>query len=389
MARLKFKRFSDLSFLQGIDKPRYLSPLLIPFADYFERQGVDVSKLANNDPTDRKLLEVFTNPDEEMPGPLLEVLYVLDDLADDSGYERILGEVERSGETIEGLNSEMTPGEYAIAIFRAKPGLIQACHEKTVYRKIRSYMEFQSIDNSRLTLAAAKKTKAMLEQRLAEWFDTRNRGRVCDIYAYEEGPEIRFVITHGKTYRSEGSIDKKLRKSRIAYRPQRHDSVIYDTRTGILKVSAQTRPEKEEYRRQFGQAFFGNTEHFPEGDIYTLFPMKGADFRIRVPNGIDWASLCEVWVSIEDDQSILQITKGYDLLKPAKEKVRLNFEEGEIKRAVFKVKYASGGKPRNLEIRPPNIAIYDRDRDGAAAEAFLDVNKFLKIELAWPTPELI
>jgi hypothetical protein len=278
MARLRFKRFSDLAFLQSIDQPRYLAPLLAPFSAYFARQGLDVSSLANDDATDRKLLEVFTTPDEDMPGELLERLYVLDDLADDSGHDRILNEVVQCGESIDGLNGELTCGEYAIAVYQAKPGLIQACYEKTVHRKIKNYAEFQSANGARLTLAAAKRGKTALEQALATWFDGRNRGLVCEIYLYEEGSEIRFIVTHGQPYRSEGSIDKHLRMSRVAYRPQKHDSILYDTQTGIVKLNAQSLPEKEEYRKQFGRVFFNNPEHFPSGDIYTLRPMQAASF---------------------------------------------------------------------------------------------------------------
>ena len=179
MARLRFKRFSDLAFLQSIDKPRYLAPLLAPFTEYFARQGLDVSNLADDDATDRKLLEVFTKPDEDMPGDLLERLYVLDDLADDSGHDRILNEVVQCGESIEGLNGELTCGEYAIAVYQAKPALLQACYEKTVHRKIKNYTEFQSADRARLTLDDARRGKAALEQALAAWFDGRNRGMVC------------------------------------------------------------------------------------------------------------------------------------------------------------------------------------------------------------------
>lgn len=388
MAKLKFKRFSDLAFLQGIDKPRYLAALLAPFSDYFSRQSLDVSRLTNSDATERKLLDVFTKPDEEMPGPLLEMLYALDDLADDSGHDRIATEIERSGETIEGLNGDMTPGEYAIAVYRTRPGLIQACHEKTFHRKIKNYTAFQSRNGSRLTFSAVKKGKSELEGSLAAWFGKMDRGKVCELYPYEEGPEIRFIVTHGVTYRSQGTIDKNLRKSRVAFRPQKHDSVIYDTRTGILKVNAQTSLEKEEYRKQFGQVFFGNGNQFPGGDIYTLSPLQEADFRLRVPDGIDWALLCEVWLELQDDQNILQITRGYDLIKGAREKSRPILAEGQIVRAGFKVRYASGGKARRLDVRPPNVAIYDHNRDGAAAEAFLKVNRFFKAEPEWATTGL-
>lgn len=383
MAKPKFKRFSNLGFLQGIDKPLYLSPLLVPYSDYFSRQGMDVSNLTNSDATDRKLLEVFTKPDEEMPGPLQEMLYALDDLADDSGHDRIHLEIESAGETIEGLNGEMTPGEYAIAVYRANPGLIQACHEKTFYRKTRNYTEFQSVNGSRLAFAVVKGKKAALEEGLAAWFDKMDRGKVCEVYAYEDGPEIRFIVTHGVPYRSQGTIDKNLRKSRITFRPQKHDSVVYDNRTGVLKVNAQTLHEREEYCKQFGQVFFDNEKQFPQGDIYTLLSIKEADFRLRVPDGIDSANLCEIWVQTDDDHRILQITRGYDLLKSASEKSCPNLAEGQIVRAAFKLKYRNGGKARRLEVRPPNIAIYDHDRDGVAAEAFLRVNRFFKAEPEW------
>lgn len=388
MARLKFKRFSDLAFLQGIDKPKYLAPLLLPFADYFQNQGLDVSKLTNSDAMDRKLLEIFTNLDEEMPGGLLEILYAIDDLADDPGRDRILNEIERRGAVIEGLSDEMTPGEYAIAVYRAIPRLLKACHEKIVNRKIKNYTEYQSKSDRRLAFTSVKKNKAVLEGGLAEWFGKQDRGKVCEIFPYEEGPEIRLIVTHGLPYCSKGTIDKRLKRSRTTYRPQKHDSLIYDTRTGILKVNAQTLPEREEYRKQFGQVFFNDAEHFPAGDIYTLAPIKAADFRLRVPNGIIWANVCEVWIEIQDEQNIVQITRGFDLLGSATGRTRLNLEEGEIKRVAFKVKYESGGKPRKLEIRPSNLAIYDRDRDGAAAESFLSLNRFLKIEQEWPTPQL-
>ncbi len=379
MARLRFKRFSDLAFLQSIDKPQYLAPLLAPFSEYFTRQGLDVAHLANTDATDRKLLEVFTQPDEDMPGDLLERLYVLDDLADDAGHDRILNEVVQCGEPIGGLDSNMTCGEYAIAVYQAKPSVIHACHEKTTHRKIKNYTEYQSASTARLTLADARRGKTELEQALAKWFDGRNRGMVCEIYVYQEGPEIRFIVTHGQTYRSEGSIDKNLRKSRVAYRPQKHDSIIYDTRTGIVKLNAPAAPEKEEYRRQFGRVFFNDAEHFPPGDIYTLAPMQAAHFELSLPHGIDAAQLCEVWVQIHDEQHILQIAKGYDLLKSAKANAVPNLAVGEIIRAAFRVKYRSGGRARRLDVRPPNIAIYDHDRDGAAAEAFLRANRFMNV----------
>ena len=138
--------------------------------------------------------------------------------------------------------------------------------------------------------------------------------------------------------------------------------------------------EKEEYRKQFGRVYFNDPEHFPAGDIYTLKPMQAAHFELSLPHGITSAQLCEVWIQIDDDQHVTQITKGYDLLRSARARAFPNLAAGAIVRAAFRVKYRSGGKARRLDVRPPNVAIYDRDRDGAAAEDFLRANRLIKIE---------
>lgn len=62
MARLRFKNFTDLAFLQQVDKPRFLVPLLLPHQAYFRRHGLDVASLQNSDDHDRQLLDVLCAP---------------------------------------------------------------------------------------------------------------------------------------------------------------------------------------------------------------------------------------------------------------------------------------------------------------------------------------
>lgn len=378
MPRLRFKNFSDLVFIQGIDKPRHLAPLLIPHSEYFGRQGIDVAKLKNDDATDRRLLRVFTQPDEEMPADLLEALYVLDDLADESGHDRILEEAKRQGISLDG--GEFTPGEFAIVVHCGHPGLVQICHEKTIYQKIRNYQEYQAKKNATLALDVAKKRCRQLENELAPWFESKNRSRACEIYPYEERGEIKFLITHGRPLRTEGSIDKQLRRSRVAYRPQKHDSVIYDNRLHVLRINAQTLGEKDLYRESFGKVLFGDAAHFPGGDIYTLAPLRRGAGTMRLVAGIESVRLTEVWIEIDNDQHFVQISKAYNLMDSITQYSRPNLAEGRLVRASFLIKYSSGGRPRKLELRPPDIAIYDRDRDGEPAEAFMRANLYLKLE---------
>lgn len=127
MPRLRFKNFRDLGVIQRIDKSKHLEPLLTAHKDYFLRQGVDVSKLNNGDVSDRKLLEVFTQPDEEIHPDLSEALYVLDDLADEAGHDQILTEAERQVINFDGMPDDMNQGEFAIAVYLSHPELIRVC----------------------------------------------------------------------------------------------------------------------------------------------------------------------------------------------------------------------------------------------------------------------
>lgn len=379
MPRLQFRNFSDLAFIQAIDKPRFLGPLLAGHKAYFDRQKLDVTALTNDDGCDRRLLTVFTQPDEEMPSDLLEALYVLDDLADESGHDRLLDEADRQGININGLGDDLTPGEFAIAVRDAHPGLVRVCHEKTIFRKIKNYQEYQSLDGRVLSLAALKAKRVELEDALAPWFEARNRSRACEIYVYEEKGEVKLQITHGRPVRTEGSIDKKLQRSRVAYRPQKHDSVIYDKATRVLKINAQTVGEKDLYRQKIGDVLFGDPNYFPEGDLYTLDPLRKGTASLATVDGVQSVRLTEVWIQLDDEQRFVQISRAYSLIKSIEDHGKPNLAEGKITRASFLIKYTSGGRPRKLEIRPSNVAIFDRDRDGVAAEAFMRANGFLKV----------
>jgi hypothetical protein len=50
---------------------------------------------------------------------------------------------------------------------------------------------------------------------------------------------------------------------------------------------------------------------------------------------------------------------------------------GQLKRAVFSVLLNDASKPRRVTIRPPNIAIYDRDTDSDVVEAWLRRQGFI------------
>jgi hypothetical protein len=295
-------------------------------------------------------------------------------------HDSILTEAERLGIDLKGIvGQDLSAGEFAIAVHEAHPRVLTVCHDKIQYRKVKNYEEYQTSGERRLTYKAAKAKVAAMEKEMAPWFESKDRSRACEIYIYEEKHDLKFQITHGRPFRTDPCFDKKLERSRIGYRPQKHDSVVYNTRYGVLKVSAQTAAEKDLYRKTFGKILFGDPDHFPEGEIYTLKPLHIGKAALAPVVGIDSVRLTEVWIVLDDDQSFTQVSRAYNLIEAAAKHGQPNLQEGRLVRAAMMVKYKSGGRPRKLELRPPHVAIFDRDRDGEVAEAFLRENGFLKV----------
>jgi hypothetical protein len=86
MPQHRFRLFGNLCFLQSVDKISIFRRFLAEHRSYFARQGLDIDALTNDDACARRLLEIFTTPDERMPGNLLRDLYILDQVADVDGH---------------------------------------------------------------------------------------------------------------------------------------------------------------------------------------------------------------------------------------------------------------------------------------------------------------
>jgi hypothetical protein len=97
---------------------------------------------------------------------------------------------------------------------------------------------------------------------------------------------------------------------------------------------------------------------------------------LTLVDGINAARLTEVVVEVDSTECRQAQFKGNDLSKTVAGCGDTPIPAGEIVRACFAINYATGGRARNSEVRLPNVADYDRDRDGLPTEAFIRANRF-------------
>lgn len=377
MPQHQFRLFSNLSFLQSLDKVRSLAPFLAEYRSYFMRQDLDVDALTNDDACARRLLEVFTRPDERMPGDLLRDLYMLDEIADENGCQRMLEEAERLKIKLEAIPGDMSPGDVAVVLLRNEPRLVRICHEKTIARRVKRYYEYRPLDERRFRLADLETATEASKAILGPWFEQRKRTRTCEIFVYQDDDEVRILITHGGLFRADGNVTDSLGLSRLPWRPQKHDSIIYDTTTGVLKVHAQYEPERQVYRATLGKTLASDSGFFIAGPCYRLEPLRSNGGILALADGVDGARLTEVVVETDSTECRQAQFKGDDLTQMVAGYGDISLPAGEIIRACFAISYTAGGRARKLEVRLPNVADHDRDRDGVANDGFIRANGFV------------
>lgn len=370
--------FSNLGTLQAIDKPGFLSLVLAEHSEFLARRDIDIGSLSNDDACARQLLAVFAQGDA-LPGSLLQAFHVLEALANGHGHDRILAEAARCGIGLGDIPALLSPVDFAIAVWREHPHLIRVSYENTVCEKTSRYHEFRSRDARRLRLESVKASLPELEESLGAWFEAQRRSCVCQIFTYEQGNEIRCLVTHGDPYRTDGSITPTLERSRIGYRPQRHDSLLYDRQTGILRIHARFQAQRLAYRETLGRVLFNDAGYFRECPTYTLEPLRSGGGVLTLVSGMTEVQVTEACIEQGVDGISRQTLKGSDLLEMLAGRGSADVAGGRIVRAHFSIKYESGGRARTLRVSLPNVAEYDRERDGAVVDAFLRMNHLVAV----------
>ncbi|MDP8239967.1 MAG: hypothetical protein P9X24_12825 [Candidatus Hatepunaea meridiana] len=378
MPTLNLRRFANPDMLKTIQL-KHLIQLLKPNEDYLSGRGLSLSADRHEDFDYELLANILIDPDGQIPMDLLNALYFVHEMSHEDGMDDLIQGVQESGLVISS-EDDSSPADIAVQVWLQDSNLLERKHAEQSMQKKRSFEYFLAEETSlKTTPSLDTPTIAILEKNLEEWFLANKRGRGTKVFAFDREDEVRFLVRHGRPFRREGSIVDG-QSSSIFFRPENHDVLVYDKALGELRMNAENKRIKKIYLEFFGKYLFGNKNHFPGANKYTLEPLR-IDGRSSlvcsdIP-GLEWIRLKEVQYSWDSEIPETEIHKATDLFQCMADREEEIPEEVGLIGASFDVKFENIRSPRTLTICRGNIAQYSHDDDCVCLEKWMTKRGFI------------
>lgn len=380
MSAHRLPRFTNPDWLKSIAGVRLIR-FFEPYRSYLLQRGFSLPHDALQLIDLEMLAAIVIDPDDTVPGAMVEALYYMHEMACIEQMDDLIAASRSRGLLID-AGPEVSPADIAVQVWLQYPDLLREQHAGAYAMRQKSFTYFAGQGGSpRPFPHPTPATLKRLEAELDEWFDEHKRGRDCRVFIFDQSSKILIVVRHGLPFRREGS--RREGKSAIEfYRPEIHDVLIYDPEFDELGVHVHSRTlgERKLYLETIGFHFFSDREYFPTGERFTLSPLveRGpAALACEDVPGLESIKLVgfqRFWGGAYKDKEIREAT---DIFAICGEGRRISLAGGELKRATFSVKMQGELKPRKVTIRPPNIAIYDRDSDSEPVEIWLRRQGFI------------
>ena len=375
---IKFKSLAQPDLLKRI-QPENLIRLLEDHRIFFEMKGFDVPRDARLEIDYLTLAAVLAQPDEDMPGDLVDALHLISTVGGDDRFDELLdlagaNEIEVDGDT--------TALDLATAIYLKNPAALSRKENEEFFQKRKTFESFRAADPT-ITVAIEDLPADLgpLEASLDQYCQRKKRGVGCRIIRTDSEGEVRFLVVHGQPCRREPSR-KGPKSTSTFFRPERTDLVIYDAVHNELRINAGTIGDLKEYRAQFGARLFGDEGKFVFAEKYTLDPLKHdphSALACRDVAGIESVALREVEYSWGGAFDHVEIHRADGLLN-ALALIRRTIEaEAHIRKAVFKVKLTGEKQARSVTVKAGNKSGYNRGEEAALIEQWLRARGFVLV----------
>lgn len=379
MARSSLKSFAQPDLLKKI-QTKHLIPLFEPFRMFLEMKGFSLPSGADQEIDATALGGLLAQPDEDMPGDLVEALHLIGSLGSDERFDELLDMA--AANQIE-TDGEVTALDLATQIWLKNPEVLERKQDEEFFQKRKSFESFRAANQEQVIAINDLPTDlSVLEAALDAYFLAKKRGVGCRIMRKDSAEEVRFLVEHGQPCKREPSR-KGPRSTSTFFRPEKTDVVIYDVIHNELRINAFNLADVREYRALFGRHVFGGEDRFVFAEKYTLGPLKKdgrAALNCRDIPGMDRVDLREIeysWSGAFDHVEIHRASSLFNALVLINRGVE---QEAHILKAVFRIRLDGEKKPRTVTIKAGNKSGYNRGEEAMMIEDWLRARGFVLTE---------
>jgi hypothetical protein len=365
--------------LEGVSAP-LLVRFLRPYDDFLERGGLRVPESI-----DRRWITSFAallaRPD--VPNELADALYQIEALVDDDSHDALLSHPDATQLNLFATSRRLSAVDLAFTIYLDHRELFVDVESRAHSKNVTRFLEFTHADSEIAPQLGSKMRQARLEERLREWFASRNRTRYVELHLLETTGEFNFHIIHGRLERRHDIItpDEHARES-LTYIPGKKDLVIYDPEAKKLSINAQFPIENNFYRRAIGDVYFGDAEHFQPRSVFTGVPLQEEGLAALSPDGIEGLKGVALRELVIEQGDRTRVSFG----GPNLEKTLTSSLErelicaGVIAKMQFALEIVGRARPLRLDVCLPNKLTYDRRIAPSVVRTFLRKRGFRAVE---------
>lgn len=379
MASFNPRKFSDPDRLKAI-APERLRAFLAPWHRYLGERGFEFPARAGDEIDYDALAQIVLTPDRETPTEMVDALYYVHETAGADDMDELIVAARAQGVVIP-EDPHATPIDLAIDVWCAAPDLVRSRHAEAIALRQQNFEYFGPQRPLRAPFPAMDDAlRVTIESALDDWFEAHRRGRGCRVFIFRHPPMTWVLVRHGETMRREASQQEDGGAGIEFYRPQRHDVLLYDERSGDIGVHAKTKGERNLYLRTLGRFLFDDEEHFPPVGRFTLDPLVahgGESLNVGDIDGIAGVRLVEYRRYWGGAFRETETRKAENVFAALAQRDGATLAGARLVSATFKVAFEGAEKERSVTIRPPGIARFERNEDSELIERWLRARGFI------------
>ena len=374
---LKLRYFSHPDMLRQFE-PGILIRIVRTAEQFFTAKGFPIPPPNNGDEIDYEALAgILADPDEEMPGDLVDGLHLISEFGNEACFDDLL---QMAGEAEIAVDEEVTPQDLAALIWLTKPRLLQQKAQESSFERRKTFESFAPADPA-MVIESEQLPQDLgeLEAALREYFRGKKKGRRCRVLRKNGPGAVHFYVQHGQACRREPSV-KGEESTCTFFRPERTDMVILDTAHPELRINSASAPDMRKYREVFGLHLFGSAETFRYADKYNLEPLRKlgqASLECSDFADLESAHLTELEMDWGGALNNKSIEKADDVFTALEIRNAVIPDQPALKRAKIKVRLKGVKKARVLSLVAGNKSGYPRGEEATIFEEWLRAREFI------------